>query len=117
MNTLYTIIGLFAIGALFGIYLLTLVLQNKKTSTGMALIHGLFVAAALITLIVYSTKNQPSPITSIILFVIAALGGLVLFYRDVTGQTVPKWLAVLHGLLAVTGFILLLVFTFGNQAG
>jgi uncharacterized membrane protein len=75
------------------------------------------VAAALITLIVYSTKNQPSPITSIILFVIAALGGLVLFYRDVTGQTVPKWLAVLHGLLAVTGFILLLVFTFGNQAG
>jgi hypothetical protein len=49
---------------------------------------------------------------SIVLFVMAALGGLVLIYRDMTGKSIPKWLAVGHGLIAVAGFIFLLIYTF-----
>ncbi|MGZ4090827.1 MAG: hypothetical protein ACXVNO_08935, partial [Bacteroidia bacterium] len=76
MNTLYLIIGLFALGALIGMYLLALVLQQKTTPKIVALIHGAFVAAALILLVYYTTQNGPGPIESIILFIVAALGGL-----------------------------------------
>jgi hypothetical protein len=114
MNTLYLIIGLFALGALIGMYLLALVLQKKETPKFVAIIHGAFVAAALVLLIDYATHEGPKPIESIVLFIVAALGGLTLFIRDMSGKTLPKWLAIGHGLIAVTGFIFLLVFAFGS---
>src|ERR1700741_2664963 len=112
MNTLYGIIGLFALGALIGMYLISMVLQNKETSKSAAFIHGIFVAVALIMLIAYAVKNGPGLTESIILFVMAALGGFVLIYRDLTGKKIPKWLAVGHGMLAIGGFIFLLLFAF-----
>jgi hypothetical protein len=113
MNTLYLIIALFALGALIGMYLLALVLQKKETPKFVAFIHGAFVALALILLIVYNS-NHPGPIESIVLFVIAALGGFVLITRDLTGRSIPKWLAVGHGLIAAVGFIFLLVYAFAR---
>jgi hypothetical protein len=112
MNTLYIIIGLFALGAIIGMYLLALVLQKKETPKAVAFIHGGFVAAALILLIYYATQNGPGPIESIVLFIVAALGGLTLIIRDLSGKLLPPWLAVGHGLVAVTGFIFLLLYTF-----
>jgi zinc transporter ZupT len=114
MNTLYIIIGLFALGALIGMYLLTLVLQSKETPKAVSFIHGLFVVVAVVMLITYITKHSPSPIESLVLFILAALGGLILIYRDLTGKKIPKWLAIAHGLIAVTGFVFLLVFTFSH---
>jgi hypothetical protein len=113
MNTLYLIIALFALGAIIGMYLLSLVLQKKETPKAVAFIHGAFVAVALILLIIYNSQH-PGLIESIVLFVIAALGGLVLIIRDLTNKPLPKWLAIVHGLVAVLGFIFLLVFAF-NQ--
>jgi hypothetical protein len=114
MNTLYLIIGLFALGALIGMYLLALVIQKKETPKSIAFIHGLFVATALVVLIVYSVKNAPGPIESIVLFVMAALGGFVLIVRDLTGRSLPRWLAVTHGLIAVAGFVFLLAHAFSQ---
>jgi hypothetical protein len=114
MNTLYLIIGLFALGALIGMYLLALVLQKKETPKFVALIHGLFVATALILLIVYNVKYGPGLMESIVLFVIAALGGAVLIVRDLTGKPIPKWLALAHGLIAIAGFVYLLVYAFSR---
>ncbi len=112
MNTLYTIVGLFACTALAGIYLLALVLQNKQTPKFVSLIHGGFAIVALTMLIMYTTTTGPTPMESIVLFVMAALGGLILIYRDMTGKSIPKWLAVGHGLIAVAGFVFLLIYTF-----
>jgi hypothetical protein len=111
MNTIYTIIGLFALGAIIGMYLLSLVMQNKETPKVVAFIHGGFVALALVLLIVYN-NNNPGVMDSIVLFVIAALGGAVMIVRDLSGKGVPKWLAVVHGLVAVAGFVVLLVHAF-----
>jgi hypothetical protein len=113
MNTLYLIIALFALGALIGMYLLALVLQKKETPKFVAFIHGAFVAAALVLLIIYNSQH-PGLTESIVLFVIAAIGGLTLIIRDLTGKSLPKWLAVGHGLIAVTGFIFLLVCAFSK---
>jgi RsiW-degrading membrane proteinase PrsW (M82 family) len=112
MNLLYTIIGFFSLGALIGIYLLSLILKGKQTPKAAALVHGLFVVAAVIMLIAYVDDNSPSPIESLILFILAALGGIVLIFRDLTGRSLPRWLVVGHGLVAIVGFIFLLAFTF-----
>ena len=111
MTTLYTIIGLFALGAVLGMYLLSFVIGKKETPKFVAVIHGVFVAAALILLMVFNSKN-PGLLDSIILFVIAALGGIVLFIRDITGKSLPRWLALLHAVVAVGGFVVLLAHAF-----
>lgn len=111
---LYTIIGLFALAALLGMALLSYVLKDKETPKGAMIAHGLFAASGLVLLLMYVFRNTPGPVESAVLFVIAALGGFVLVARDLTGKKIPKWLAVTHGLLAVAGFLFLLVFTFSK---
>lgn len=109
---IYTVITLFALAAILGMVLLTFVLQGKETPKGVVFSHGSLAVAGLILLIIYAFKESPSPIEAIISFVIAASAGLVMVIRDLSGKTVPKWLAIIHGLIAVTGFIFLLVFAF-----
>jgi hypothetical protein len=112
---LYTAIALFSGAAALGLYLLTFVWQKKETPKGIAILHGLFAASALVLLIVYAATSAHLPLPlalAIALFVTAALGGFVLISRDLAGKSMPAWLALLHGLLAVSGFILLLVYAF-----
>lgn len=113
MGTIYAAIAIFGMTAVAGMYLLTLVFRGKETPKAVSLIHGLLAVTGLVLLIVYCTGHDPAPVESIVVFVIAALGGFVLIYKDLTGK-IPKWLGVAHGLIAVTGFILLLVFAFGR---
>lgn len=109
---LYTIIALFALAAIMGMILLSYVLKSEKRPRGVMIVHGLLAATSLVLLLVYTGQNTPGPVESAVLFVIAALGGIIMAYRDLTGRSVPKGLAVLHGVLAVSGFIFLLVFAF-----
>lgn len=62
---------------------------------------------SLTLLVVYTLKSPPAIIESLVLFPLAAAGGLFLLYRDITNQRIPKWLAIGHGLLAVTGYVFL----------
>lgn len=103
---------LFALAALLGGYLLTYVLQNKNTPKGIVFTHGPLAAVGLIILIVYALLYRPAPIVSIIIFILAALGGFTLVFRDITGKSIPKWLALGHGITAVIGFVCLIVFIF-----
>jgi hypothetical protein len=106
------IIILFALAALGGIYLLSFILQNKNTPKGVALIHGSVAAISLVLLILYTLFNNHSFLISVVFFIVAALLGFTLFYRDITGKSLPKWLAIGHGLSAVVGFVFLLGLTF-----
>jgi hypothetical protein len=103
---------LFFIAALLGIYLLTYVLQNKNTPKGVAFTHGPLAATGLIILIIYAILYHPKPWVSVIIFILAACGGFILMYRDITGKSIPKWLAIGHGVVAVIGFVSLLIFMF-----
>jgi hypothetical protein len=109
---LYGALGFFALAAVLGLYLLSLVITNKETSKGVALIHGFFAVIGVTLLIIYPFLYSPAPITSLVLFLLAAVGGLTLFYKDLTGQKLPKWLALGHGMVAAIGFVLLAVFIF-----
>jgi hypothetical protein len=109
---LVTAILFFSLAALLGVYLLTFILQKKNTPKGVAFTHGPLAAIGLILLIIYAFFHHPSPIISIVLFVLAACGGIMLIYRDITGKPIPKWMAIGHGLTAMLGFVFLIFFTF-----
>jgi hypothetical protein len=112
MKIIYTALSIFGMVAIVGMYLLSLIIRNKQTPKAVTIIHGLFAGFGLVLLVVYSFGNKTGPIVSIVIFIIAALAGVMLNYRDVTGKTVPKWLAISHGLVATIGFALLLIFAF-----
>lgn len=107
-----TAIALFSLAAIIGIVMLNFVLQDKKPSRALVFTHGPLAVAGVILIIIYSTKRHPIPFESIVLFLIAATGGIVLVMHDLLGKPIPKWLGIAHGLIAVAGFIFLLVFQF-----
>ncbi|HYG20478.1 MAG TPA: hypothetical protein VD816_16175 [Ohtaekwangia sp.] len=108
---LSVIIILFAIAAVLGIAIAVAIISNKPATPKPAVYaHGLFAATALALLIIYTLNSESSGTRlSLILFVIAALGGFVLFYRDLKKKPGPVGLVVVHALAAVTAFVLLLI--------
>lgn len=111
---LYTIIAVFAFAAVLGFVVLVKLTSGKETPKPVVFAHGAFAATGLVLLILYAIRNpDASPTLSLILFVVAALGGFYLFYNDYFRKKPgPYGLAILHGLLAVGAFVTLLVFAF-----
>lgn len=107
---LYSALGFFALAALLGLYLLSFLLSNKNIPRSVALVHGFFALVGIFLLIAYPFYHKISPTFSLVLFFIAIAGGLILFYRDLTGKKMPTLLAVGHAFAAIIAFLLLLVF-------
>jgi hypothetical protein len=108
-------IVLFSIAALLGVFLLSFVLRGKATPKAIAFTHGPLAAAGLVLLVIYTIQNSPAPVASLLLFAAAAAGGFVLITLDLTRTAVPGWLAVLHGLIALAGLIVLSGFAFWSR--
>lgn len=105
----------FIIAAIFGIALLTHVLKNKKPSKLVALIHGILVGCGLVLLIIYCFMHSPeSPLASLIFFIVAAVGGFILLSFHLHKKRIPKWLAVLHPIVALLGLLFLIIFVVLN---
>jgi len=106
-----TAIVLFIIAAVFGLITLVAILKNSPTSRSTVLMHGAVAAAGLlIVLFAVVQAAGPAPVTSLVLFLIAAAGGFILFAVDMRKKPVPKWLALLHPVLAVLGLVSLVIF-------
>lgn len=103
---------LFAIAALFGIILAATHLKKNNASIPLALVHGLAAAVGLVLLIIAITQMPSAGLAGVALaiFIIAALGGFVLFAMHLAKKSLPGGLIFLHGLAAVVAFLLLLVF-------
>ena len=101
----------FAIAALGGITLATLHLRQKGLPMPLALGHGLIAAAGLVVLIVAVVGGSTGSVVkvSLALFVIAALGGFVLFSFHLRRQSLPTPVVFIHGLVAIIAFLLLIV--------
>ncbi len=104
-------IVLFVVAAVFGLFNLIPILRNKPAPRPTVFIHGGIAALGLLCVILGVAKAAgPSPVTALVLFVVAALGGFVLFGIDMQKKPMPKWLAVLHPLIAAVGLVLLILF-------
>lgn len=110
---IYVSIVLFALAAGLGLSMLIKWLTQKEASKGVIYSHGIAAAVALVLLIIFSFRNPAKfPEASLILFVLAALGGFYLFFKTFKKQPGPVGVALVHALLAVAGFVALLLFVF-----
>ncbi len=112
---LITTIILFALAAVLGLILITKVLKEDETPKPVVYSHGAAAAIGLVLLIIaYLNQGDSFLLIAVLIFVVAALGGFVLFGRDIKEKPIPKWLAIVHALAAVTGFVMLLIAAFGS---
>lgn len=104
-------IVLFALAALGGIILAALHLKKNDAPIPLALVHGLAAAVGLVLLIVAVMQIPSAGLAGVALaiFLIAALGGFVLFAMHLTKKSLPRGLIFVHGLAAVVAFVVLLV--------
>src|SRR5215217_2110328 len=102
---LYLTLGLFALAAIIGLIILKNWLTSANTSRTVVYAHGAFAAIALVLLLVQAIRNPAGNLrTSLMLFIIAAIGGFYMFFQDIKGKFSPTWLAVVHALIAIGGF-------------
>ncbi|HVO90093.1 MAG TPA: hypothetical protein VMV45_16250 [Casimicrobiaceae bacterium] len=99
-----------ACAALLGFALLTFALRRKHVPKGVALLHGAFAATGIVLLIIDWIVAPRAPRGTTLLFIIAAIGGAVVFAKDLKEGSAPLALASVHGLLAIIAFALLLGF-------
>lgn len=108
---LYLTVGLFALAAIIGVVILKNWLTSANTSKTVVYAHGLFAAAALLLLLVEVIRHPSSSLkTSLILFGIAAVVGFYMFFQDLKKKFSPTWMAITHALIAVAGFLVLILF-------
>ncbi len=103
---------LFGIAALGGLVMAAIRLRGaERPPTGIALLHGALAAAGLIALIVAVVGGSVPGLarTALIIFIVAALGGFFLFAQHMQKKALPIPVMVIHALVAVVGFVLLLV--------
>ena len=103
---------LFAHAALGGVTMAAIRLRGaERPPTALALVHGAGAAAGLAALII-AIMNMPDPgsaRTALVVFLVAALGGFYLFAQHMQKKPLPIPVMVIHGLVAVVGFIILLM--------
>lgn len=108
---------LFAIAALGGAVMAAMRLSGKQLPpTGLAILHGVVAAAALVALIAAVTApGIPGSATAALIgFILAALGGFIMFVGyHLKHRALPIPLMLFHAGVAVISFIVLLVGIFG----
>ena len=107
-------VGLFALGAVTGLYLAVQHFRGQALSLPAALAHGAFGASGLVVLALAlrATGFAGFGLASLGLFVAAALGGFLLFSFHLRGKRLPSPVVIIHALAAVTAFVILAAWTF-----
>ncbi|GBD31064.1 hypothetical protein HRbin33_00010 [bacterium HR33] len=100
---------LFAVAAIVGVAMAVRLLRKQQLAWGSTIVHGAAAAAALVLVLLAFLRGETRLGTPLALFVVAALGGFVLVSFHLRQKPHPIPLAVVHGLVAATGFVLLLL--------
>jgi drug/metabolite transporter superfamily protein YnfA len=108
---IYLAIILFTLAALLGLTILVKWLTKKAASRAVVYSHGIAAAAGLLLLVIFAVRNPANfPRISLALFLVAAIAGFYMFSLDLKKKAHPMIIAFAHALVAVCGFVLLLLF-------
>jgi len=106
-----TAVLLIALGAVVGLYM---AIQHFKGRTppkaGVAILHGLLAVSGVIVLLlgVWEIGFGTAHTWALLLFGLAALGGLYLVSHHMRQRPLPNGVIVIHGLVAAVAFLVLL---------
>jgi hypothetical protein len=120
MLVMQTAAVLLAISAVGGVTMALIRFGGKPhPPIALAMLHG-FLSAAAVTLLLYASLTTGLPLlanVALALFLVAAVGGVVLNLNfHWKAIPLPKWLVLVHGGIAVCGFLCLLAAVFGAPA-
>lgn len=106
-----TAVILFALAAIGGLVLTAMHLQRGDAPLTFAAGHGILGAGGLVVLLWTTLQGSATGLlwTSVGIFVLAAVGGLVLITKHLRGESLSAGLMYGHGAAAVVAFVLLLV--------
>jgi hypothetical protein len=101
---------LFAVAAVGGLIMASIRFRGTNPPLALALVHGAVAAAGLVAFIV-AVLHAPAagPRIALVLFIVAALGGFVLFATHLRKKNIPVPLMLIHAVVAVGGFVVLLI--------
>ncbi|HEX3775241.1 MAG TPA: hypothetical protein VHV51_12300 [Polyangiaceae bacterium] len=105
-----TALILFGIAALGGLVLVFLRVSNKPLPLPLALLHGALAATGIVALLlsVLNAGGAGQARLALGLFVVAALGGFLLFSFHLRKKQLPMGVVVIHALVAIAAFLILL---------
>lgn len=101
---------LISLAVLIGAYLLKFVFKEKHPPKAFVFAHGAFAILGILVLFIYAltTEEHHKHWDSIAIFSVAAVGGLYMFSKDIRHKNVPKWVAVVHAVIALFGLVWIL---------
>ncbi|RAP37626.1 hypothetical protein B1207_05500 [Legionella quinlivanii] len=99
---------LFCLTALGGIYLASYVFSNRETPKGVAIAHGSLGAISILFFVVLAFFYS-LPLAALAIFILAAMGGIYIFLKDIKGVPPSKLMVLGHGLLALCGVLILIL--------
>lgn len=106
----------FTIAIFLGILNILYLIQNKKIPRMNSITHGIFGLTGLSFLIITSYFYLNKLWICVVLFFVAALGGLYLFSYDLRKKKVPLRFALIHGFLASVSLFILIVLIYLSPA-
>lgn len=108
--------GLFTIAALGGAALGYLRFQDRDLPWAITIVHGLVAATGLVLLFLGVRQGEGGQLASVALLILiaAALGGFLLVSYHARNLKAPIPIVIVHALVAVAGFVVLLIAAFGN---
>lgn len=103
---------LFLFAAVFGLIVLIAILKNQTTPKPIVIIHGSLGGIGLLVALSFVAAGKITPvlIAGISTLLVAIVIGFTVFGIDISEKHIPKLLAILHPLLAITGIALLIIY-------
>ena len=110
---LYLIIVLLVFATMIGLLMISMQLQKEIVSNTIMYAHLALAGTSLLVLAIYSYLNPTNyPKLSLLLLSLAAVMGLFMFYNFKQRKHNPYIVDILYGVLALGGFINLVMFVF-----
>ncbi|HHT0594329.1 TPA: hypothetical protein ACTXXA_002730 [Legionella anisa] len=107
-------IVLFLAAVICGFFLLTAILQDRPVNQKIKALHGVFAGLGLLIMIVhmltFMSGQSSLLIASLIILIVAALGGLTLAMLARKGKPLPKLAVIVHPIIAIAGLIALVIY-------
>ncbi len=106
-----TAVLLIALGAVVGLYMAIQHFKGRTPpKTGIAILHGLLAVSGVIVLLlgIWEIGFGTAHTWALLLFGLAALGGLYLVSHHMRQRPLPNGVIVIHGLVAAVAFLVLL---------